>query len=66
MMPFRHGADGARLRTNTGQAWTGQAWRVLLNKTGGKIDNLNKATATRKRRGKKTRCVWDQGPKTAA
>jgi hypothetical protein len=66
MMPFRHGACGARLRTNMGQAWTGQAWRVLLNKTGGKIDNLNKTTATPQASRQKNKMCLDQGPKTAA
>jgi hypothetical protein len=71
MMPFRHGAGGARLRTNMGQAWTGQnwtgqAWRVLLDKAGGKIDNLNKTTATPQTSQQKNKMCLDQGPKTAA
>jgi hypothetical protein len=64
MMPFRHGAGGARLRTNMGQAWTGLA--RLLNKAGGKIDNLKKTTATPQTSRQKNKMCLDQGPKTAA
>jgi hypothetical protein len=44
----------------------GQAWRALLHKAGGKIDNLNKTTATPQTSQQKNKMCLDQGPKTAA
>jgi hypothetical protein len=64
-MPFRHGAGGARSGTKTGQAWTGQAWRALLDTTSGKIKTLT-TTATPNKSWQKTKMRPDEEPKTAA
>jgi len=66
MMPFRHGAVALGWAKETGQARTGQAGRALLNKTGGKIDNLTTTTATPNTSQQKNKMCLDEEPKTAA